>query len=1427
MSKVLNHLAGQTVVVSAALLGWRLSEQPVDANPTGGSVAQGGATFNTSGSVETITTSGNAYINWSSFNIGACETTTFVEPSATSVVWNNINGSSPSQILGNLNANGYVILQNQSGFYVGGQAAISAHGLVMTTSPIAAPNLSSGGAWQFDALPPLAQIVNYGRINIDGGGSAFLIADNIQNNGTISAPAGKVGLYAGEQVLVSTSPDGRGLSAQVTLPQGSVDNEGNLIADGGTIAAQAQTVNQNGLVQANSVQDVNGTIELVASDAVNLGADSAISAQGDSAGVSAGGSVTIKAGNTFADQVGSSINVSGGIQGGNGGQVEISAPQMGSILSSVNGQTAAGFTGGDLTIDPANIWLSAMANDPAAPSGYTSIDVNSFSGFSQISLQADNNIELNTVWTLPNATTPTTLSLTAGNDITFAAYSGIAAGNDWNVDLMAGTEFVPTIAQPTPTSGNDGVYLNDGASIATQNGNINILAANEVLIASDSAANADGIRTLDGGDIDVTATFGDVNTGANVSGYDYTATAPYYTVSTTLGGISTAAGGNVNITAGGNIISYLPSGSDTILEADAGTGAFGPEPGNVTLTAGGNVYGHYVLANGVGIITSTGGNIGDPTGVNLFALSLTAGSWDINAPNGNIYLQEVRNPNGVFNGVTTTGGLHGTANPGEHLFNYSADATVDLNAGIGVYLTDANLPRPGEPVGGTLGAVYPPILDITAGVGGVNLEGNITLFPSVNQELAIATSDDGNLIGIGGGNGVSQTLLNMSDSPQTGGVSSSAVHNLFAPDDNGTMLPTGASSTDPVVINISGSMENLNLFTTKETQITIGDDMINCGFSGLNLNAGDITSIKVGGEIFNSSQYAFVDLIQSIPDLSASGVLPPNFVNAWNSIFSLALNPSVIANLSVPTDIPPSQWFSYILAQASLDGASVTSSGQVTPGDLSNLFVYNPLTKQLGFNSSYNIPFNVSLLSELTQPLTVLVFANGIPKTQTIDGKTSFVTATVSWGVPTASLDALAAASQSSAIVPGIGLSVGGPGQFDITAGSIDLGDSLGILSCGTTAPIVFANVFGDRYATLAPITPTGDGASVNVTATGDLTMLSSTVASLAGGDLSVTSTSGSMDLGSPYLNQSMTGLSYGVYTSDGGDVNVTAASDIDIDGSRIATFNGGNIFIESLGGSVDAGSGGFDENRVYASYIDPVSGQSAEYDEGFLGSGILAFTFVSLPGAQLPPNAVANPGNITVETPRGDINAGLAGIQQVALDGNVAAGPVINLTAGSPSYTGNINLGQSGVIGGTVNATASGNITGVIVSRQNSNVQAAQNFIGTVVAGGNADVGAGGNVSGDIIGGTGANVSGGSGVTADVISGNANVNGVASSTIGTSASATSSSQSAAQQASSQAAQQVAVNSSDDTDDTDVNKKKKPALLRHIKRVTVILPKSV
>jgi filamentous hemagglutinin family protein len=1639
MSNLSKYCNGHVPVAALSLMAWQFGGLTAEANPTGGTVAQGSATFNAAGPQFTINqTSANALINWQSFNIAQGETTTFNQPSSSSVAWNQINGGSPSQILGNLNANGYVILQNQSGFYVGGTAAVSAHGLILTTSPTPAPNLSGGGAWEFDAPPPSAQIVNYGRISLGAGGSAYLIASDIQNHGTISAPNGTIGLYAGEKVLLSPTPDGRGISTTVTLPEGSVDNEGRLVADAGTIIAQAKAVNNSGVVQANTVQNVNGTIELLASDKISLGASSVISARGDSSGVSDGGSVTIKSGNTLADQGGSTIDIQGGAQGGNGGQAEISARELGVVNSTVHGQASAGYSGGALLIDPTLITLDAptetgynslitggglsqftvsadniivntswatpaglsllniAANDSitfntvwnlvaaaqpstlnlsatsgnivfnpgsgivAANNGVNNwnlnlsagnnitlasgtmiqadaakisltatkvdlygtlqanskglvngvIDVNAsdqltlestavvdahgdnassdpspggfvvlqagnnfsdtatsqidasghaggqdgilevFGGnlsdatslnsqigntfatlvnpyditlsdgstdtssssptlgigdlaaYSHIDLHALDNIELSAYWNLndPTASTPgawAALDLTAGNNIIVDDGAAIAAGNNWNVNLTAGTAL-----SGTPTSGNDGIYLNNTAFVQTQNGDINAWAANEIIVQ------AGGITTFGGGNINVYTQSGDVNAGSNPYGYDYSGD-PYYSVDSQLGGISTGAGGNVTIHAGRNVYSFSSSDSSVsgVGANDAGSGAFGPgAAGNVTVTAGGSIYGHYVLADGTGLI-SAGHNVGALTG-NPFALSLIDGSWTVNASpvNGNIYLQEVRNPNGVFNNADSS-------SSGYHLFDYGLQDSVSLNA-YGVVLTGRSTPRPA----GNVLVLYPSILDISAGAGGVDLENNVTLFPSPFQSLVISTTDGGSLIGQStSGNPVQLLMSDSGKSKWTGSAS-------FGTSDE-SATPMDLNDPNPVTLDISGNVERLNLIVSEAATINVGGSMINCAFSGENLHGSDVTSITVAGQIYNQSAYAFVP-VPSITGVPADA-LPAGFTTSWDDIFSLALDPTKILNLVVPADLTtPNQVFNYAINNAHLFPIKYVNGvvqGQ-NPG-----FVYDSKTGQLGFGG----PISPTVSSELTQPITVLKIVNGAP---VVDSTGHYVTETFTWVTPSI-ISTLATASLVDPSPNSVqqGYRLGGPGTFDITANSISLGNSQGILSAGVSDP---SGGFG-RYNNLASVTP--QGASVDVTVNSDqtdtetvdgtviaphasLTMLTSTIAAVGGGEVNVNSLHGSMDLGSEALANSSRQVGFGVFTSGLNDVNVTAEGDINIDGSRIATYNGGNILVESFAGNIDVGSGGDTATGVYLSYV--MNGVGNHYAEDVYGSGIVANTLVKGTAAQGYPQTGASipvakaPGNIVVKTPQGNITASLGGITQESPGGKTPSGPTITLEAGTPGgHTGNIDLGQSGVIGGSVNVIANGNIKGLIISRQNSQVQAAQNFSGSVLAGGSASVTGGGTVSGTIIGVGGVNVSGGS-VTADVLGQNVSINGGASqSTLGSSAAATTTSQAAAQQASNENKQEVASTNNDDDE-----KKKKHPLTQHVKRVTVILP---
>jgi filamentous hemagglutinin family protein len=1366
-------------------------------NPVGGTVAQGSATITTSGSQLTIQTSERAQINWSSFNIALGETTTFVQPDSSSVVWNRINDSNPSQILGNLNANGYIILQNAAGFYVGGQAAITAHGVVVTTSRAPAPDFSSAGPWQFDNPPPAASIINYGQIRQPAGdknGSLFLIAADIENHGTITAPQGSIGLYAGKDVLVSSRPDGRGLSAKVTLPEGSVSNDGQLIADAGTIAIQAQVVNQGGLTQANSMRSDNGVIELVASDSLSLGANSVISAQGDSTATarSPGGFVVLDSGNVFSDQSGSKISVSG-VSGGADGLVQVfgSGTDASLIQSSIDNMSAANFASGKhLLINTYDLTLSSAATDTS--SSNPNLNVADLAAYSKISLLANDSITLNTIWNLADTSdTLGSLKLQARNSIILTDdgagdYSGIQAGRNWSLNLVAGTELT---SAANIQDGMDRIFVQGLSFIQTQNGSIDLTAGNEIFV--DNGARDDsqlpydisnqrgnGITTAAGGSISVTAEYGGVNTGANPLGFAYQRNAPYYSVSTApggLGGISTAAGGDVTISAGGDVTSFLPLRGTT---SDAGSGAFGG--GNVTVTAGGNVFGHFVVTDGRGTILA-GQNAGASTSRNGFALSLVKGSWSVYAPNGNIYLQEVRNPNGTFNDL---GGA------GNYLFDYDPQASLLLEAGGSVEITGAGLPRGNQVAGQTAPPVIlPPSLEITAGSGGVKLDNNVTLFPSPFGELNISTS--GNFTGTSLPDGSRPELL-MSDSGRLQWANS-----LTFSEDDHAALPVELNNPNPVNVTVAGSMNNLILAANKQARITVGGDMINAAFSGQNLHPGNTTSIDVAGRIFNRGLYTFTFL--SDPIIGADPLHP----SQWDAIFGLLVNPKAITNPDPSQD--PSN------AKTAADLQNVASRVLLFPSTGSGHnpgFVYDPSTLRLGYAGD----MSASVRNSMEGTLEILkIGPDGLP----VVANGRFVTVPVSF-VPKSAIENLYNNSQDVPVASSIaGYQIGGPGQFNVRAESLDLGTTEGILSLGAT-----------RNPSLAPFTK--DGASVNVSVAGDLSMFTSRIVSLYGGDVSV-NCGGTMDLGSQDLFGS-SGYAFGIYTSGHSDVSVIARGDININGSRIATYNGGNVFVESTDGSVNAGSGGTTYVSVPIVTVDANTGLPLPPVSTYIyGSGVVT---VSLTHNLQSPGGNPLPGNITVLAPNGNIVSQLAGILQLPLDGNLAPGPTITLKAGSPpsasspGFAGDIDLGDSGVIGGQINMTAQGSIHGLIISRQNTVIQAAQNFSGTVLSSGTADVTAGGTIAGTIAGIAGVTASGGQGITAALMSQNVRIGDSQSqSTFGTSATASGASQAASQQASSDT-QKVANGDTDEDDKRKQQGRGKPTLKQHRSRVTVILPKA-
>jgi filamentous hemagglutinin family protein len=1286
------------------------------ANPTGMTVQRGSATAIASGSQLTVTASQNASLNWQSFNIAAGETTVFQQPSSTSIVWNRISDQNPSQIYGSLQANGIVVLLNSSGFYFGPNSFVSAAGLMVSTANYAPPQ-NSGGGWEFNGPPPLASIVNYGQINIGQGGSAFLIADHVENHGTISAPGGAVGLAAGQTVLLSDRPDGRGMSLQVTLPGGSVDNEGRLIADGGTIAMNARVVNQNGFIQANSVQNVNGTIELVASDQLALGANSQIIASGDNSPAgSVGGDVTLKSGNDFSDSVGSQIITTGGTQGGNGGDVEISAPNVLSLNSGINARAQTGCTAGKLLLDPDYIILDTSGSGSAGSGtvlagnnpGKT-LDLNVGKAFanlavSQIILQAVYDITLagGTSWDLSQTiganfggVTSGQLTLEAGRNIIFGDGASISDANNWSVTLMAGVNNFNT-GTIKPGTGN--IYLNGGAgfsgggSIQMASGYINngiqlpaisLIAGQNILVGSGC------VITTGGGSISAQALEGNIDTGSDAQGYYFSigtvnSLSQAYNLKDGLGGISTEAGGDVTLIAGGDVTSYLPGSSDRGDALTAGSGAYGNQPGQsgkVTIVAGGNVTGNYLVANGTGAIyagvkmvngipvdangnpvtdgksyvlnSSSTGSAG--TAENELALSLITGGWTVNAAQ-DIYLQEVRNPNGVFD-------INGRSFA--HYFDYGAGDYVDLNAGNLVQLgaSSSVLPRP---AGIQVPFIYPSILNINAGAGGVELVGDaapfdqLILFPSPQGSLTINTTAGGSLYSDLASSGDAPQIFDLivSDSGSKQFITSSSFGiGDFAAYPIHAATKTNPNNATPIALNISGDMSLVLLDAPEAAQINVVGNMYNCRFQGMNLYANDVTSINVGLTAEKNMENSGILNSATDGSLAVGGVIINR--SEFTSV-TLDLNQ---AGVQAPDMDYLSEAVNNAIGSTSISAATLLTS-----------LYYNKTTGVLTYK---NIPgVKIDDVLNLLQNLKIATEfdpVTGNPINQTTVSVLTPATAE-------ALLTQYNTENANSGIKAGLGppdstygYTIGGGGTFNITAGTIDLGTCAGIQSDGVGGPYVYrgsyplASLFGNGGVF-------DHGADINITTTGnhsagitgithgdlvgDLDMYSSSIASMQGGDITINA-GGDVNAGSADFSVNTTSVR-GIYSTDQGNVYVYANGDINVNGSRIAVYDtrrdnssgtpGGSVTVVSGDGRIDAGSGGSGFVNVSSYLVNP--DQSVIADSSTIpGSGIMEFSYTKNGNILIEaPNApyVLNPDGTVVPA----VNAKAGGIFQILLSG-------------------------------------------------------------------------------------------------------------------------------------------------------------------------------
>ena len=337
--------------------------------PTGGAVAAGSATINTAGSTMNINQASNRVaINWNGFDIGSNATVNFVQPSASAVALNRVNSANPSQIYGNLTANGQVFLLNSAGIYFAPGANVNVGGIVATTHQMGDADFMNGSN-TFSRNGATGSVVNDGTIKSGIGGYIALLAPEVQNNGVMVAQQGTVALAGGEAITLYFGDLAKlnSLTIAPSLIKTLVENKLAIQAPDGLIVLSARAVNQltgsvinSGGLQADGITQSGGRIILEASSSITHSGNMSANAAPTSTG--SGGTISIIADLSNPSSVTSingSISAKAGNLGGDGGNIETSASKV-SIgdLTTINTSASQGKSG-TWTIDPTDFTVAS------------------------------------------------------------------------------------------------------------------------------------------------------------------------------------------------------------------------------------------------------------------------------------------------------------------------------------------------------------------------------------------------------------------------------------------------------------------------------------------------------------------------------------------------------------------------------------------------------------------------------------------------------------------------------------------------------------------------------------------------------------------------------------------------------------------------------------------------------------------------------------------------------------------------------------------------------------------------------------------------------------------------------------------------------------------------------------------------------------
>ena len=278
---------GLQVDTNSLTAGWLNAQAPVQ------TVANGKT------AVVVQQTADKAILNWETFNVGKDTTLTFQQQKDWAVL-NRVNDpqARPSQIQGQIKADGTLLLVNRNGIVFTGTSQVDTRSLVAAAARISDAQFQKNGIYSPGTAGATTLTDAAGKVQVEagariashapkgsteGGGYVMLLGKEVHHAGEISTPKGQALLAAGDSFTIKkgVGTDGNPLSttrgSEVT-PQfaagstaGKVVNTGLIQAREGDVTLAGRDVRQEGVVLATTTAATRGTVHLNA-----LGSDAAV-----------------------------------------------------------------------------------------------------------------------------------------------------------------------------------------------------------------------------------------------------------------------------------------------------------------------------------------------------------------------------------------------------------------------------------------------------------------------------------------------------------------------------------------------------------------------------------------------------------------------------------------------------------------------------------------------------------------------------------------------------------------------------------------------------------------------------------------------------------------------------------------------------------------------------------------------------------------------------------------------------------------------------------------------------------------------------------------------------------------------------------------------------------------------------------------------